>query len=136
MEIDELALRIAQKAHAGQFRRDGKTQHIEHLKAVAAMFLGKRYAELRAISLLHDVIEDGTDIDESALIASGIPVGTARIVSILTIHDEDYWEYLSAVKKNPSSKLVKTADMLCSLTDDPAPAQKKRYREGIMFLVM
>ncbi|RMD57621.1 bifunctional (p)ppGpp synthetase/guanosine-3',5'-bis(diphosphate) 3'-pyrophosphohydrolase [Candidatus Woesearchaeota archaeon] len=56
------ALRIAQEAHAGQFRRDGKTPYIEHPKAVGRILEMSGCDEDTIIAgLLHDTIED-TDL--------------------------------------------------------------------------
>lgn len=51
MKQSELAEQIARKAHAGQFRRDGKTPYIKHVESVVAKLAGQ-CDEIKAAGLL------------------------------------------------------------------------------------
>jgi len=55
----EKIYKIAQEAHAGQFRRDGKTPYMTHIDAVMHRVTSD---EEMAVAALHDVLEEADDI--------------------------------------------------------------------------
>ena len=61
-----LARSIAEEAHLGQFRRDGKTPYIEHPRQVSHRLyhLDDNYI---AAAWLHDVIEDNSNFTLNSL---------------------------------------------------------------------
>ena len=59
MDIVNLALQIATKAHANQLDKGG-AQYIEHPKFVASLLTSP---EEKAIALLHDVVEEKYSAD-------------------------------------------------------------------------
>lgn len=127
----ELAIKIATKAHEGQFRRDGVTPYIEHPKAVADKFTDTR---LKSIAWLHDVIED-SDQTELSLLEAGISHVVADAVNVLSRHEgQSYGDYIKWVKSDALARKVKIADMLTNLTDTPTPRQVERYTKGVLFL--
>ena len=78
------AARFAAKAHAGQFRKDGKTPAIVHPARVAGRVSVLPYAteELVAVAYLHDVLED-CPVTHADL-AQEFGAGVADLVDYLT----------------------------------------------------
>jgi guanosine-3',5'-bis(diphosphate) 3'-pyrophosphohydrolase len=64
----EIVLALAEQAHEGQFRRDGKTPYIKHPLAVAQILKDYNFTKntLLAAAFLHDVVED-TEYTEDSL---------------------------------------------------------------------
>jgi len=127
----ELAERFASSAHQGQFRRDGTTPYVEHARRVAAR-LDQR--TLKAVALLHDVLED-TSATEEELAAAGISREVIDAVRILTKDGSPYESYLERVKSHPIARPVKVADMLDNISDFPTEAQIVKYAKGLLFLL-
>jgi (p)ppGpp synthase/HD superfamily hydrolase len=120
-------------AHAGQFRRDGKTPYIEHIFAVEnrVKHLGNKY---RAVALAHDLFED-TKVTTHDLLTMGIEEDIVAAVQILTKHpSRSYDEYIKLVKFNNLACHVKIADMLSNLSDSPTIKQIRKYSKGLLFL--
>ena len=128
---------LAERGHAGQFRKDGKTPYVEHLRAVAAL-LGKWGVSdggTLAIAWGHDLLED-TDVPKADILRAG---GKARGAAILAgiealTRDKAAWpdkkEWLKHVARTapPAALLVKAADRICNTRDflalgDPAKAR-------------
>jgi (p)ppGpp synthase/HD superfamily hydrolase len=125
---------IAERAHAGQPRRQG-TPYIGHLVEVALILreqLGVTDPAILAAGLLHDAVED------SALTVDGLvdfPERTRRLVALLTdpapamtgamrrAHYRQIW-------KDPDATLLKAADRLSNIRDVVArgdPEFTRRY---------
>ena len=66
-----IARSIAEEAHLGQFRRDGKTPYIEHPRQVSHRLyhLDDNYI---AAAWLHDVIEDNSNFTLNSLRDRGV----------------------------------------------------------------
>jgi (p)ppGpp synthase/HD superfamily hydrolase len=131
--LDDLR-KLAEKAHSGQYRRDGKTPYIEHIFAVEnrVKHLGNKY---RAVALAHDLFED-TKVSAHDLLTAGIEEDIVAAVQILTKHpSRSYFQYLKLVKLNELARQVKIADMLSNLADSPTDNQIKKYAKGLDFLV-
>ena len=80
-EPHHTAYAIAEKAHAGQFRKAPDNRpYFEHCKDVAAMM---PTLELKTVALLHDVIED-TPVTAQDLLAAGIPKPIVDAVVAMT----------------------------------------------------
>jgi len=137
MKINEdqlsIATRIAQKAHAGQFRRDGVTPYFEHPWRVQKRLEGESI-EIRCAALMHDVLEDST-FCVCDLQNRGVSNDVIEAVRVLTKQDEHYEVYLTAVKMNPIALKVKIADMLANLGDSPTEKQILKYAKGLTFLL-
>ena len=132
----ELALQIAQKAHAGQVDKAGK-DYILHPMTVAS------YMDTdteKAIAYLHDVLED-TDVTVDEL-KNIFPNEIVDILSILTHRkDESYFEYIQRVSKSKLAKKVKVADLLHNLdiTRIKEPTKQdyerlEKYKKAILYL--
>ncbi len=105
-----LAQSIAEEAHAGQFRKDGKTHYITHPEAVANVF-AETCVLHRSVAWLHDVIED-THITAVELIERGIPQAVVDIVQLLTKDkDTSYLNYILSIKCDKAATDVKIADI-------------------------
>jgi len=137
MNLKQLALEIAEQAHAGQFDKGG-TPYINHPQAVAANFDDEyRYAA----ALLHDVVED-TPITLEELQSRGVPVPVVEAVAVLTKRKgEPYRAYLERLKANPIARDVKKADLQhnCQLSRIPNPTTKdysrlEKYKDAVTFL--
>lgn len=132
----DIAYSIAEKAHSGQFRRDGITPYFNHVRDVA------RIAKMRggddnviATALLHDVLED-CDMTESDLLNSGISQEVVDAVMALTLDGSTpYHEKVRALASNPIARLVKIADNLSNLADNPTDKQILKYAESLKILM-
>ena len=106
------ALSVAEKAHKGQFRKDGVTPYIEHPMKVASFLytVGIRDDDILCVALLHDVLED-TSVTTAELVENGFPISVIEAVSLLS-KKRDYKndEYYGAIITNPYATIVKLAD--------------------------
>ena len=123
---------LATYAHAGQFRRDGKTPYIEHPRRVAAKLEGKA----KVVALLHDVCED-TDVTfasiEDLFDREVVEAVKAMTKSIF----DSYPGYLARLKENALAVEVKLGDIDDNLNGpDAAPSDKQRakYERAIDYL--
>ena len=134
--FQELALQIAQKAHAGQVDKAGK-DYILHPMTVAS------YMDTdieKTIAYLHDVLED-TDVTVDAL-RKIFPNEIVDTLIILTHRkDESYFEYIQRVSKSKLAKKVKVADLLHNLdiTRIKEPTKQdyerlEKYKKSILYL--
>jgi (p)ppGpp synthase/HD superfamily hydrolase len=129
------AIEIADKAHAGKFRRDGVTPYFNHPKAVALHPRIHGDPAAMAVAYLHDVIEDA-GIPADRLKNEGIPDEVVDAVVVLTHkRDQTYREYLEGVKKNALAAKVKVVDMLHNLSDTPTDRQILKYAKGLKYLM-
>lgn len=128
------ALALAEKAHAGQYRKDGRTAYVTHPIRVASKLAAKGESdEVVAASLLHDILEESPSIwDEIPRFPANV---VYAIISLTKINGEAYSLYLERVKANPIARKVKVADILDNLSDDPSPRQIRKYAKALLFLV-
>ena len=149
MRIFAIAYAIAEKAHAGQYRRlPDARPYIEHVKDVAAMM---PTWELKTVAILHDAIEDSDGkVTKETLLAAGIPKQIVDAVQAMTKDDDniDYLKYVEDnVKPNALATKVKLADNYVNMRDrlasviaggpDAAASAKKlsAYAKSIALLV-
>ena len=134
--FQELALQIAQKAHAGQVDKAGK-DYILHPMTVAS------YMDTdieKTIAYLHDVLED-TDVTVDA-VRKIFPNEIVDTLIILTHRkDESYFEYIQRVSTSKLAKKVKVADLLHNLdiTRIKEPTKQdyerlEKYKKAILYL--
>jgi len=128
------ALELAEKAHAGQYRRDGTTAYVTHPIRVASKLAAKGESdEVVAAALLHDVLEENPSLwNESARFPANV---VYAVISLTKREGETYSSYLERVKANPIALKVKVADILDNLSDDPSPRQIVKYAKALLFLV-
>lgn len=142
-----LAIDIAKKAHKDQFRRDGKTPYMQHVRLVVkkttslAMNLKVSKLEivhLMAVAYLHDVIEDHGDIYHPVKLKElGVDPDIIAGVQALTREPDDEYDVFIANIAYTGRRwiVVKIADMLANLSDDPSLKQINRYSGAIKFLM-
>ena len=131
--VYQIAIEISAKAHANQFRKDGKTPYFLHPYRVSQRL--KDDEEAQVVALLHDSIEDTEETEES-LLEKGIPQHLVNSIKVLTKDDDtDYETYLERVKEDPIAKKVKIADMLDNLSDKPSEKQIIKYSKGFLKLL-
>jgi len=127
MEEIKKAEQIAREAHKGQTRWD-KTPYINHPKRVVMTFYDTEI-DYRIVSWLHDVIED-TNITAKDLINKGISVKLVNVITILSkTEDENYFDYIMRVSKDPIATRVKIADINDNMADGlKEGSMKDKYR--------
>ncbi len=129
----KLSEEIATKAHAGQFRRGGQVQYIEHPRAVVSRVGDDQEAQI--VAWLHDVLED-TEETAQSLEEAGIPIHLITAVDLLTkTREVKYDNYLDRIAACPLAKKVKIADMLSNLSDNPTKKQILKYSKGLQRLL-
>ena len=132
----ELALQIAQKAHAGQVDKAGK-DYIVHPMTVAS------YMDTdteKAIAYLHDVLED-TDVTVDALREIFPNEIVDTLITLTHRKDESYFEYIQRVSTSKLAKKIKVADLLHNLdiTRIKEPTKQdyerlEKYKKAILYL--
>ena len=147
----EKATQLCVKAHAGQFRRDGKPYHT-HPMAVAAMVDDDH----KPAALLHDVFEDcegwslycsmnGTNhyIVEPDGTEHQIEYELYDVLLLLT-HDKEsisYDKYITdiaddyAYHQSINALPVKIADLFHNISDMATDANKKKYMKAMKVLL-
>lgn len=141
-----LAYSIAEAAHTGQFRKDGKP-YITHIDAVAKIVNDEYYqlipqnsdalriwGEMKPYvimaAILHDTIED-TDVTPEYLRERGIPEYVIdTVLTVSKLPGENYFDFTMRVHDsgNPGAKVVKLADLTHNMSDLSDGAQKDKYR--------
>jgi len=103
----ELAIKIAEKAHAGQIDKARKPYILHPLTVMAQM----DDVESKIVAVLHDAIED-SDLTITELSQQGFPeLITEAIAAITKLDGELYDDYLLRVMGNASALKVKIADV-------------------------
>ena len=135
------AYALAQKAHAGQTRKDKKTPYFEHVKEVASRVSGW---DLKTVAILHDTIED-TKVTALSLLDEGFPKQIVDAVVALT-KPKNCKNYLAEVRRkilpNKLARVVKISDNYANMRDrvsewpKSAKARKKlhEYASSIVLL--
>jgi len=124
----EQAEKIARAAHAGQYRRDGKTPYIKHIEDVVSRLEGE---DEQTVAWLHDTVEDTKVTIEE--LREEFPIHIWYAVSQLT-HEpgSPYHEtYIHSIGQNPLARHVKMADILSNLSDKPNERQVKKYAKAL-----
>ncbi len=133
-----LAVRVAQKAHAGQVDKGGKP-YILHPTAVAEALDS---TENKIVAYLHDVCED-SDVTFEELELMGFTPRIINSVRILTKRpDMSYDDYLALVRSDSNAWHVKVADIKhnMDISRIPSPTQKdfdrlEKYQRALKFLL-
>ncbi len=112
----QLAYELAEAAHEGQKRHDGKTPYFEHVKEVASKVHGW---DLKTVAILHDTIED-TEITAGSLLREGFPKPIVQAVVALT-KAPGTKDYLGEIRRkvlpNKLARPVKLADNHANMRD-------------------
>lgn len=123
---------VAQKAHDGQFRRDGKTPYINHIKDVVSRVESE---DEKIVAWLHDTVED-TEVTFDDLAGLGLSPIVLEAIIAMTKPDGgvSYIEYLKGVKASPLATRVKLADIASNMSDKPTDHQIQKYTKALEFL--
>jgi GTP diphosphokinase / guanosine-3',5'-bis(diphosphate) 3'-diphosphatase len=135
----------ADYAHLGQKRRTGEPYivHPERVSEIVNQYYpSNNVAKMTA--LLHDTLEDAIDLgnvaDEEEMIAliddsiENEAEADEVINSVLALTKPvsvDYESYLLSILNQPNAVIVKMADMLDNLTDNPSEKQKQKYKKAL-----
>lgn len=102
------AMKIAYKAHDGQYDKNGYP-YIHHPFHLAEQM---ETEEEIIVALLHDVVED-SKISIKQLKEAGFSDEVITAVSLLTKPKEtDYFDYIRRISSDPIAKKVKMADLM------------------------
>jgi (p)ppGpp synthase/HD superfamily hydrolase len=103
----DLAIKIAEKAHEGQFDKADQPYILHSLTVMAQM----EDVESKIVAVLHDAIED-SDLTITELSQQGFPeLITEAIAAITKLDGELYDDYLLRVMGNAIALKVKIADV-------------------------
>jgi guanosine-3',5'-bis(diphosphate) 3'-pyrophosphohydrolase len=103
----DLAIKIAEKAHEGQFDKADQPYILHPLTVMAQM----EDVESQIVAVLHDAIED-SDLTITELSQQGFPeLITEAIAAITKLDGELYDDYLLRVMANAIARKVKIADV-------------------------
>ncbi len=116
-ELVNKAMKIAYKAHEGQFDKGG-IPYIFHPAHIAEQMDTENRV---CIALLHDVVEDsGVTLGD---LKKEFPRAITDAVEVLTREPGmDYLDYISGVCTNIDASLVKMADLIHNMTDERMPS--------------
>lgn len=129
-ELEDAALALVLRAHAGQVDKQGRDYVEHHLRPIAESL--RPYGRSAYLAgLLHDIVED-TDVDYEQLAALGFPAIVVEAVRSVTRRpDESYPELIARAAAHPLGRLVKLADNwhnLSSVDAVPEAADRERLR--------
>lgn len=133
-EWTKKAMKLAYDAHNGQVDKSG-LPYIFHPYQVAQQMTSETST---IVALLHDVLED-TQLTLENLESEGFSKEVLDAISTLTRKkDEDYFDYIERVKKNPIAAEVKLADLAHNMDLSRLEKatkwdkeRKKKYEEAI-----
>jgi (p)ppGpp synthase/HD superfamily hydrolase len=140
---------IASKAHAGQFRKDGKTPYVVHCRQAAAMAAAMGLHPLSiSVMLVHDVLED-TDVTLEQITRSLKDAGfselsfdfveyTNRLQTLTKNKGERHVDYLRRITKSAYSvtPLLKIADIVVNWFDTTSEMTRVREKMELSFEIV
>ena len=131
----------AQYAHRGQKRRTGEPYIIHPSRVaniVSSYYPSNKVAYFSA--LLHDSMEDAIDqgnvSDEDEMIAlihdaiEDVDLANEVVNTVISLtkpKSANYSDYLLFLSNEPNALIVKMADMLDNISDNPSKRQKEKY---------
>ena len=135
--VDEKALMFAAAAHGGQTDKGGEP-YIWHPIRVALNF---DKSALRAVALLHDVLED-TDATEDRLRDMFGDSITDAVVALTKKPNQNYQDFIRQCGDNPNARLVKLADLFDNMDASRLPqplsdadvARIDKYEKAVVML--
>lgn len=84
MKLLEQSIEIAEKAHQGEYRRDG-TLYIEHpLRVMKALAAAGFSEEVQSVGVMHDVFENSEEFTFDRLLQGGFPADVIKALRLLT----------------------------------------------------
>ncbi len=134
----QLAIDLAKKYHEGQFDKAGKPYFL-HPQTVASLV---DEIDAKIVAYMHDLIED-TPVTKEFLLDCGFDEYIVNAVEMLTHKDknDDYFDYVRSVAKNPLATKVKIADLITNsdLSRLASPsehdfARAEKYKKALQIL--
>lgn len=98
-------------AHMGQQDKSGFDYFETHLLPVARSVP----ADLYFAALAHDILED-TEKTIDDLKGAGFSAFEIHLIELLTKTNENYYDYLSQIAKNPYARIIKVMDIVNNLS--------------------
>lgn len=137
-----VAKNFAQTAHAGQTRKDGKTDyfigHVEEVVKLARILFHNldidKLNKLIQVCYLHDCIEDcedGTEQKIKELFDSDV---YDAVVLLTKKGNVDYNVYIDAIFISELARKAKICDMLHNMHDNSSVYNRKKYSNSLMLL--
>lgn len=84
MKLLEQSIEIAEKAHQGEYRRDG-TLYIGHpLRVMGALASAGFSEEVQSVGVMHDVFENSKEFTFDGLLQGGFPGDAIKALRLLT----------------------------------------------------
>ena len=124
---------VSQRLHQNQ-QYNGKPYFDGHVLPVIKTVKklgGNEFQQM--IAALHDVVEDG-HLDLGAIRSMfGADMGEA-IDAISRRSGETYFEYINRVIQNPAARLVKQADLMVNIGNNPPASLLKRYEKALQLV--
>jgi (p)ppGpp synthase/HD superfamily hydrolase len=133
----QIAVNLAFKAHAGQYRKDGVTDYIFH--PLIVMLHCQSY-KAKIVAVLHDILED-TIVTESDLRKQFDKDVVDAVVLLTKKPKEVYMDYIKNIATNKLAVEVKMADMQHNLTgltyiknEKEREYLKNKYHKSLSYL--
>lgn len=138
----------ADYAHLGQKRRTGEPYiiHPQRVSEIVKKYYPSNYVA-QMTALLHDTLEDAIDLgnvaDEEEMIAliddsidneQEADEVISSVMALTKPSGADYESYLLSIIDMPNTLIVKLADMLDNLTDNPSEKQKLKYGKSLSLI--
>ncbi|GAB4134360.1 MAG: HD domain-containing protein [Bacteroidia bacterium] len=124
MRLLSEAILFAAEAHAGQFRKDGRTPYINHPLQVMHLLIEKadiNDVDILRAAVLHDILEDTTYTFHDLAERFGTTV--AEVVSelsddkTLSKDERKQQQLILADTLSPSARLIRISDKICNVYD-------------------
>lgn len=132
----EQAWALANRVHKEHERFNGKPYmtHIEGVVDILKAF-GITDEKMIVAAILHDTIEDGESWVTGEIFKTfGNEIG--YLVKTLSIKkNQTYEEYMQCILADKRTIIIKIADSLHNVTDNPTTSMKRKYREGLSELI-
>jgi len=132
------AWKLAKEVHKNQKRFNGQP-YINHIKDIDKILdeCGLWNEKTLLYSILHDTMEDSKDpniINKLIKIDRNLPL---RIGVLTHSKNETYEQYIDGIIacSDRNIVIVKIADMIQNLTEDPKKKQREKYRKALPKLI-
>ena len=130
------AWKLAEEVHNNQ-KRYNNTPYIFHVREVVEILkrMGIANKDMIIAAILHDVVEDGGP-DYLELITEKFSDKVRSLVCCLTHTKElSYEVYITIVRTSKEATIIKLADMIQNVTENPTVRQREKYEKAFPLLV-
>lgn len=132
----EQAWKLANRVHKEHKRFNGKPYmtHIEGVVDILKAF-GITDEKMLIAAILHDTVEDGESwVTGEIFKIFGNEIG--YLVKTLSIkQDQSYEEFMQHIIADKRTIIIKIADSLHNVTDNPTSGMRRKYRKGLSELI-